>query len=72
MPNEIINPNKNTHLIGHDEAIKLFLTAYNSGSLHHGWLITGPEGIGKATLAYKIARFLLTAEENKTYNSLDI
>jgi DNA polymerase-3 subunit delta' len=36
-----------------------FLTAYNSGRLHHGWLITGPKGVGKATLAWRIARFLL-------------
>ena len=35
------------------------LNAYRSGRLHHAWLITGPEGVGKATLAYRFARFLL-------------
>jgi len=69
---EQITPAENSYLIGQDEAVKLFLSAYNSGSLHHGWLITGDEGIGKATFAYKIARFLLSAEAGKTYNSLDI
>ena len=67
-----IEPYANPYLIGHDDEVKLFLNAYNSGTLHHGWLITGDEGIGKATLAYKIARFLLSAEEGKTYNTLDI
>ena len=72
MTQELTNPNRNTYLIGHTEAEKLFLKAYNSGSLHHGWLISGDEGIGKATLAYKIARFLLTATPNQEYTSLDI
>lgn len=67
-----VYPNENTYLIGHDKEVELFLSAYNQGTLHHGWLITGDEGIGKATLAYKIARFLLSAETGKTYNSLDI
>lgn len=58
-------PHLNPYLIGHDEEIKLFLSAFNSGTLHHGWLITGDEGIGKATLAYKIARFLLSTTDNK-------
>lgn len=71
MP-ETVFPNNNPYLIGHDTEVELFLSAYNSKSLHHGWLITGDEGIGKATFAYKIARFLLSCEENKTYSSLDI
>ena len=32
---------------------------YTSDRLHHGWLLTGPQGVGKATLAWRIARFLL-------------
>ena len=67
-----LSPAENAYLIGHDEEIKLFLSAYNAGALHHGWLICGDEGIGKATLAYKIARFLLSAKANETYSSLDI
>ncbi len=35
------------------------LTAYRDGRLAHAWLIGGPEGIGKATLAWRFARFLL-------------
>lgn len=71
MP-EKIYPNQNPYLIGFDKEIEMFLSAYNAGALHHGWLITGDEGIGKATLAYKIARFLLSAEEGKQYTTIDI
>ncbi len=69
---EALSPCQNPYLIGHDDEVKLFLTAFNSGALHHGWLITGDEGIGKATLAYKIARFLLAAENGRQYASMDI
>ena len=34
-------------------------TAYRSGRIPHAWLIGGPQGIGKATLAYRMARFVL-------------
>src|SRR3546814_18095606 len=36
------------------------LQAWTTGRPHHAWLISGPAGIGKATLAYRFARFLLT------------
>jgi len=46
-------------LYGHEAAEARFLDAFNSGRLHHGWMITGPRGVGKATLAWRIAKFLL-------------
>jgi DNA polymerase-3 subunit delta' len=46
-------------VIGHARAQAEMLDAYRSGRLAHAWLITGPEGIGKATLAWAFARFLL-------------
>lgn len=72
MQEEILSPDSNSYLIGHDAEVELFLKSFNSNALHHGWLITGDEGIGKATLAYKIARFLLLAEDGKEYKSIDI
>lgn len=54
------HPRETAHLFGQGGAERVFLDAYTSGRLHHGWLITGPKGIGKATLAWRIARFLLT------------
>lgn len=47
------------NLQGHGTAEQMFLDAFNAGRLHHAWLITGPRGIGKAALAYKMARFLM-------------
>ena len=67
-----VYPQENPYLVGHDTAVQLFLSAFNSGTLHHGWLITGDEGIGKATLAYKIARFLLSPKSAQKSSSLDI
>lgn len=52
-------PRTATRLIGHEVAERELLEAWSSGRLHHGWLFTGPRGIGKATLAFRFARFLL-------------
>jgi DNA polymerase-3 subunit delta' len=57
------HPRHTYTLHGHDVAQSDFLTAYNSDRLHHAWMITGPKGIGKATLAWRIARFLLSQPE---------
>lgn len=53
------HPRETPSLVGQDVAEQGFLTAYNGGRLHHAWLISGPRGVGKATLAWRIARFLL-------------
>jgi DNA polymerase-3 subunit delta' len=53
-------PRETTSLCGHIEAEALLLNAYRSGRIPHAWLIGGAQGIGKATLAYRMARFVLT------------
>ncbi len=53
------HPRETSELFGQDKAVAGFLDAYAAGRLHSGWLITGPRGVGKATLAWKIATFLL-------------
>lgn len=55
------HPRETARLHGHDGAEAAFLSAFNAGRLHHGWLISGPRGVGKATLAWRLARFLLDA-----------
>ena len=52
-------PRETTVLFGHDGAEREFLAVYRSGRVPHAWLIGGEPGIGKATLAYRIARFVL-------------
>lgn len=55
----IPHPRETSLLFGHREAESALLTAYRSGRIPHAWLIGGPQGIGKATLAYRAARFVL-------------
>ena len=54
-----LHPRETQHLFGHAEAEHALLEAYRSGRIPHAWLIGGPRGIGKATLAYRMARFVL-------------
>jgi DNA polymerase III subunit delta' len=55
-------PWRNDRLVGHDAAEKTLLAAQQGGRLHHAWLMTGPRGIGKATLAWRFAKFLLCGD----------
>ncbi|MDO9708635.1 DNA polymerase III subunit delta' [Paracraurococcus lichenis] len=52
-------PRANPDLVGHDDPARTLEEAARSGRLHHAWLIAGPTGVGKATLAYRFARWLL-------------
>ncbi|CAK0746184.1 DNA polymerase III subunit delta' [Azospirillaceae bacterium] len=54
-------PRANPLLLGHEEAEKTLRQAFSSARMHHAWLIGGVGGIGKATLAYRFARFALAA-----------
>src|ERR1700734_454605 len=54
-----VHPRQTTALSGHREAELALLNAYRSGRIPHAWLIGGAQGIGKATLAYRMARFVL-------------
>lgn len=57
------HPRDALRLIGQEAAEAEFLDAFNSGRMHHGWMLTGPRGVGKATLAWRIARFLLATPD---------
>ena len=56
---EVLRPRETSVLFGHDDAERALLDAYKGGRIPHAWLIGGPPGIGKATLAYRMARFVL-------------
>lgn len=53
------DPRANPHLVGHASAEAALSEAVRAGRLHHAWLISGPAGVGKATLTYRFARRLL-------------
>ena len=56
---DVRHPRETGALFGHSEAERALLDAYKGGRIPHAWLIGGPPGIGKATLAYRLARFVL-------------
>jgi DNA polymerase-3 subunit delta' len=65
-PAEIPHPRETMSLFGHREAENALLHAYQSGRIPHAWLIGGAQGIGKATLAYRMARFVLAHRDART------
>jgi len=60
---EIRPPRETNVLFGHAGAEEMLLDAYRGGRIPHAWLIGGPSGVGKATLAYRMARFVLAHPE---------
>jgi DNA polymerase-3 subunit delta' len=52
-------PRETSGLLGQEAAERAFREAIGAGRLHHAWLLGGPKGIGKATLAFRVARHLL-------------
>lgn len=57
---DIPDSRSNPYFIGHEAAEKSFLEAWTGGRMAHAWLICGPRGIGKASLAYRMARFVMS------------
>ena len=53
------HPRRRHVLAGHDYAVQRLMRAVAAGRQHHAWLLTGPKGIGKATLGFAFARHLL-------------
>ena len=68
------HPRATLSLFGHSQAEQMLAEAFRSGRMHHGWLLAGPGGIGKATLAYRLARHVLAMPEERDAfgQSLDI
>ncbi len=65
------HPRERATLFGHAAAERVFLDAVASGRLHHAWLLTGQEGIGKATFAYRAARYLLAGAPSPDTLAID-
>jgi DNA polymerase-3 subunit delta' len=70
MAEEVLHPRDSYRLDdieGPAEAVRL---AAARGRLHHAWLLTGPEGVGKASFAYRVARWLMGAKADAAYGPL--
>ncbi|MBO6756691.1 MAG: DNA polymerase III subunit delta' [Roseibium sp.] len=52
-------PREQDQLIGHTRVEQALLDAYRSKRMHHALILGGPKGIGKATLAFRFARFVI-------------
>jgi len=57
-------PRGNPFFVGHDAAEMALLDAWKSERFPHAWLLSGAKGVGKATLAYRFARFVLSGGES--------
>ena len=56
---DLPHPRTTVVLFGQERAEQTLLAAYRSGRMPHAVLLSGPKGIGKATLAYRLTRFML-------------
>jgi DNA polymerase-3 subunit delta' len=59
-------PREHGHFLGHAATERSVLEALAAGTLHHALILGGPQGIGKATFAYRLARFLLAGGDPRT------
>lgn len=55
----VVPPSMSLNLVGHGSLVERLCQNYRAKRLHHAWLLAGPRGIGKATLAYRFAEYLL-------------
>lgn len=56
-------------ILGHDEPIGQFRRAWESGRIHHAWLLAGPKGVGKASFARAAAEWLLAQAAGPRFES---
>lgn len=66
------HPRETVHLFGQENASAAFLDAFVADRVHHGWLITGPRGVGKATLGWRIARLMLSGRAHSGKSDPDL
>jgi DNA polymerase-3 subunit delta' len=67
----VLAPRENGLFLGHERAEAALFAAASGPRLAHAWLIGGPRGVGKATLAFRFARFLLAAAPGRGSLAVD-
>jgi DNA polymerase-3 subunit delta' len=67
------NPRENVKLFGHQKERDFFLNAFHSPRFAHAWILGGAYGIGKATFAFHMARYILSGRQdgNTTFSEDD-
>ena len=66
----LIAPRENFAFEGGEAADLAFLNAFQRDRLHHAWLLCGPQGLGKASFAFRCARFLMGHMRDGDYGPL--
>jgi DNA polymerase-3 subunit delta' len=66
------HPRETNELFGQGTAEQTLLRAFGEGRMHHAWLLCGPAGIGKATLAYRFAKHALASPDERQPATLDV
>lgn len=61
----MLSPRENQDLFGHTQAKEHFLNAFHSSRFPHAWIFAGDFGVGKATFAFHMARYILSRRDNK-------
>lgn len=69
---EDASPRRTCLCFGHEAQERQILDAMNAGQMPHGLIFNGPRGIGKATFAFRLARFLLARRNADPAHSLDM
>lgn len=62
---EFPHPREANRLFGHTHAIDAVRDAIGATQVHHAWILSGSEGIGKATFAYRLAKYLLAKDSER-------
>ncbi len=58
-----LHPRETEEFFGHQQALDVLRDVYAGGRMHHAWLLAGPDGVGKATLAYRFVRYLFAKSD---------
>lgn len=66
------HPRETNELFGQGMAEQTLLRAFSEGRMHHAWLLCGPAGIGKASLAYRFAKHALASLDERRPGTLDV
>ncbi len=67
-----IHPRLNSCLYGHSKPMNNFLKAFNSGTMHHAWLICGQRGVGKATFCWHVIKYIMISKDDVVEQSLSL